>query len=104
VAELRDAVAAAFIAETGGEAVVTQGSGLLISVAERRAGQIAAGLSAARDIWVTAPLEVRIEVNQLEVTEGDVVMSYDLATVLPRPAVEDGIARAVARANRGARV
>jgi hypothetical protein len=27
VAELRDAVAAAFIAETGGEAVITQGSG-----------------------------------------------------------------------------
>jgi hypothetical protein len=47
---------------------------------------------------------MRIEVNQLEVTEGDVVMSYDLATVLPRATVEEGIARAVARANRGARV
>jgi hypothetical protein len=102
VAELRAAVADAFIAETGGEAVVSQGSGLLISVAERKAGQIAAGLGAARAVWLAAPFEVRVEVHQLDVTEGDVVMSYDLAVVLPRATLEDGIARAVARANRAA--
>jgi hypothetical protein len=64
----------------------------------------AAGLAAARAIWLAAPHEVRTEVHQLSVTEGDVVMSYDLTVVLPRTTVEDGISRAVARANRAARV
>jgi hypothetical protein len=105
VAELRKAVAAAFIAETGGEALVSQqGSGLLISVAERKAGQVAAGLDAARAVWAAAPFEVRVEVHQLLVSEGDVTMSYDLATVLPRATVDDGVARAVARANRAAAI
>jgi hypothetical protein len=104
VAELRKAVTAAFIAETGGEAVVSQGSGLLVSVAERRAGQIAAGLEAARGVWAAAPFEVRTEVHQLDVSEGDTTMSYDLATVLPRATVDDGVARAVARANRAAAI
>ena len=104
VADLRADVAAAFIAETGGEAVVSQGSGLLISVAERKAAQVAAGLAAARAIWQAAPFEVATEVHQISVTEGDVVMSYDLAVVLPRATVDDGVARAVARANRAARV
>jgi hypothetical protein len=103
VAELGDSVASAFIAETGGAAEVSQGSGLLISVSERRAGQVAAGLEAACAVWLAAPFEVRVEVNQLSVLEGDVEQSYDLATVLPRATVEDGIARAVARANRAAR-
>ena len=49
---------------------------------------------------LAAPFEVRVEVHQLNVPEGDTTMSYDLATVLPRATVEDGIARAVAKANR----
>jgi hypothetical protein len=82
---------------------VSEGT-LILTVAERKAGQVAAGLAAARAIWGAAPFEVATEVHQISVTEGDVVMSYDLATVLPRATVEDGIAHAVARANRAARV
>jgi len=105
VADLRAAVTAAFIAETGGKAVVSpQGSGLLISVAERKAAQVAAGLAAARAVWHAAPFEVATEVHQVSVIEGDTVMSYDLSVVLPRETVEDGVTRAVARANRAARV
>lgn len=102
VAELRAAVAAAFIAETGGEALVSQG-GLLIAVGERRAAEVNAGLQAARAVWAAAPFDVAMEVNQLSVTEGDVQQSYDLSVILPRGVVENGITRAVARANRAAR-
>jgi hypothetical protein len=82
---------------------VSEGT-LILTVAERKAEQVAAGLAAARATWGAAPFEVATEVHQISVTEGDVVMSYDLATVLPRATVEDGIAHAVARANRAARV
>jgi hypothetical protein len=102
VAELRSAVAAAFLEQTGGEAVVSPDR-LLVTVGERRAGEVATGLEAARAVWSAAPFEVRVEVNQISVSEGDTTMSYDLSTVLPRATVEDGIARAVARFNRGAR-
>jgi hypothetical protein len=54
-------------------------------------------------VWHRAPLEVAIEVHQLSVVEGDMTMSYDLGTVLPRETAEDGVDRAVARANRAAR-
>jgi hypothetical protein len=101
VVELREAVAAAFIAETGGDAVISE-NGLVLTVAEKRAGQVDAGLEAARAVWFAAPFEVRVEVHQLDVVEGDTHMSYDLSTVLPRATVEDGVARAVRRANRAA--
>jgi hypothetical protein len=100
VAELRDAVAAAFLERTGGAAVVSPDG--ILTVSQKHIGAVDAGLAAARQIWLAAPFEVRVEVNQLSVVEGDVEMSYDLGTVLPRATVEDGIARAVSRANRAA--
>jgi hypothetical protein len=91
-----------FIAETGGQAT-TSADDLIVTVPERRAGQIVSGLEAARALWFAAPFEVRVEVHQLDVVEGDTHVTYDLGTVLPRATVEDGVARAVARANRAAR-
>ena len=96
--DLRERVAAAFIAETGGETIVSEGG--LVTVAARDPERVADGLDAARRVWIAAPFEVRVEVNQLNVAEGDTTMSYDLATVLPRATHDDAIRRAVAKANR----
>ena len=102
VAELRDAVTSAFLEHTGGAAVLSPDG--ILTVAERKAAQVAAGLDAARAVWHAAPFAVATEVHQLSVSEGDVTMSYDLNVVLPRATLEDGVTRAVARANRAARV
>jgi hypothetical protein len=102
VAQLRKDVSAAFVAQTGGAATMSA-DGLMVTVSEHRAAQLADGLEAAQAVWLAAPHEVRIEVNQLDVLEGETHSSYDLGTVLPRATVEAGITNAVARANRAAR-
>jgi hypothetical protein len=100
VAELRDRLAEAFVAAAGGSSSVSTAG--VVSLRQRNAADVAAGLEAARDVWAAAPPEVAVEVWSVAVEEGDTLTSYDLGTVLPRGVVESGIVRAVARANKAA--
>lgn len=86
---LRGAVTEAFLAQAGGDPVASPG-GLVLAVSERSADAVNDGLLAARAVWAAAPYEVRIEVSELDLVQGDIRTSYDLSTVPSRTTVEDG--------------
>ena len=98
VEQLRADVAAAFLAEVGDATL----EGGLLTVPERQASRVVAGLDAARAVWAAADYDAAMEVHVVSVLEGDTVNSYELGVVLPRDTVQAGVARAVAKANRAA--